>query len=72
MFRFALLNLTITRLNPKRPIEGAILNGFADVLRRHLRFSVQINNQLAIRRATTGSCAAVVLVAASEVLGNHR
>ena len=45
MFRFALLNLTTKRLNPKRPVEGAILDRFADVLGCDIGLAVEIGDR---------------------------
>jgi len=44
MFRFALLNLTITRLNPKRPIEGPVLDSLTDVLWRNVALAVEVGD----------------------------
>ena len=42
MFRFALLKLTIAFLNPKRPVEGAILDRFAHMLGSYFILPVEI------------------------------
>ena len=44
MFRFALLDLTITRLNPKRPIKGPVLDRFAHVLWRNVALAVEVGD----------------------------
>ena len=45
MLRFALLNLTITRLNPKGPIEGPVLDSLTDVLWRDVFEEIEIGNR---------------------------